>query len=681
MITTASMRQLIAAVPEQDVDDVTQALLQAGLIHFINIREIPTEWALHLNSPVSSAEGDKIRDLRRRLDAYFDATDFSPSSVVEDEKINFRSLDLRTAEKHLDEFGSEIRKVRDQQRQVQDEIMHLKELKRQLPETGQLGLSTGSGGRSYITVHTGSVLKERQEEFDEAFKDFPAVYMPGVGNEQEQDILITLRRDNDRTDTLLKRFGWEDAPGDIRIHSQKEDRKGIDIPGPLEKVNGKLEELKERQFRYEVKLKEFVSGKKHELACFWMDLRSAELALVIKGYYRKTERTYLFSGWIPADKQKNVNEILINASGGRCYLEWHNPVDREDPEIPKQVPVQMRNPKILKPFQSLVKNYGIPVYGSIDPTPVVAIFYLVMFGLMFGDAGHGLVVFLVGLAGSISMKKRKKKSILFPLITWCGIAAILFGVLFGSYFGFRLLPPLWFDYHAVVTGHHEAGSVRTLTDILVLTIYFGITVISTGLLINWYNHIKMKDWTGLIWDKGGILTGWIYGAGTAAAFYFIAHEYREFPGKLTLLLTLGIPVLLMGIKPFIEIKRHRLEHPGDPFGKINPLNIIMEWLVELLEIFSGYLSNTLSFMRVAGLGIAHVSLMVAFFQIAGMASVDGKFTVWSWVILIAGNILVIGLEGLSAGIQALRLNYYEFFSKYFIGNGVAYEPVSMRHKD
>ncbi|MCK5200573.1 MAG: hypothetical protein KAR21_19595, partial [Spirochaetales bacterium] len=318
MITTASMRQLIAAVPEQDVDNVTQALLLAGLIHFINIREIPTEWASHLNSPVSSAEGDKIRDLRRRLDAYFDATDFSPSSVVEDEKINFRSLDLRTAEKYLDEFGSEIRTVRDQQRQVQNEILHLKELKRQLPETGQLGLSTGSGGRSYIAVHIGSVLKESLEEFEEAIKDFPAVYMPGAGNGQKQDILITLRRDSDRAEALLKRFGWEDASGDIRIPSPKEDRKGIDILDPSEKVNRKLEELKERQYHYEVELKEFVLGKKHELARFWMDLRSAELALVIKGYYRKTERTYLFSGWIPADKKKNVNEILINASGGKC---------------------------------------------------------------------------------------------------------------------------------------------------------------------------------------------------------------------------------------------------------------------------------------------------------------------------------------------------------------------------
>jgi len=102
----------------------------------------------------------------------------------------------------------------------------------------------------------------------------------------------------------------------------------------------------------------------------------------------------------------------------------------------------------------------------------------------------------------------------------------------------------------------------------------------------------------------------------------------------------------------------------------------MEWFVELLEIFSGYLSNTLSFMRVAGLGIAHVCLMISFFTIAGMTS-----GIASILILILGNILVICLEGLSAGIQALRLNYYEFFTKFFHGTGQLYTPISLNSRD
>ena len=103
------------------------------------------------------------------------------------------------------------------------------------------------------------------------------------------------------------------------------------------------------------------------------------------------------------------------------------------------------------------------------------------------------------------------------------------------------------------------------------------------------------------------------------------------------------------------------------------MDSIMEWVVDMLEIFSGFLANTLSFMRVAGLGIAHVSLMAAFAQMADLV----ENTVGKIAIMVLGNALVIALEGLSAGIQSLRLNYYEFFSKYYTGKGFAYNPVAL----
>ncbi len=110
------------------------------------------------------------------------------------------------------------------------------------------------------------------------------------------------------------------------------------------------------------------------------------------------------------------------------------------------------------------------------------------------------------------------------------------------------------------------------------------------------------------------------------------------------------------------------------------VDFTMDWIVEVLEIFSGYLANTLSFMRVAGLGIAHEALLIAFFEIATMAGAGTLRSFPAILILIVGNILIIALEGLSAGIQSLRLNYYEFFSKYFTGTGRPYAPVSLRTK-
>jgi V/A-type H+-transporting ATPase subunit I len=128
----------------------------------------------------------------------------------------------------------------------------------------------------------------------------------------------------------------------------------------------------------------------------------------------------------------------------------------------------------------------------------------------------------------------------------------------------------------------------------------------------------------------------------------------------------------MFIKEPYHYFKHEAGHSDKNLNIFTILTFFMQWMVELLEIFSGYLSNTLSFMRVAGLGIAHVCLMISFFTLAEMTS-----SIWSVLILVLGNILVIGLEGLTAGIQALRLNYYEFFTKFFHGTGKLYTPISL----
>ena len=222
----------------------------------------------------------------------------------------------------------------------------------------------------------------------------------------------------------------------------------------------------------------------------------------------------------------------------------------------------------------------------------------------------------------------------------------------------------------------EGPQRRDVFDILAVTIYFGIAVIALGLLFNWVNIIRARKWPELIFDKGGILGGWIYAGGIYIAFYVVAHDYREFPAGPTSFLLVGVPSLLLLVKEpyhYLRQARHSAEQNANPFLAV--INFLMKWMVEVLEIFSGYLSNTLSFMRVAGLGIAHVCLMVSFFALAEMTS-----GIWSVLILVAGNVLVIALEGLSAGIQALRLNYYEFFTKFFHGTGTLYTPISLASK-
>jgi len=260
------------------------------------------------------------------------------------------------------------------------------------------------------------------------------------------------------------------------------------------------------------------------------------------------------------------------------------------------------------------------------------------------------------------------------LIVWCGFSSVVFGVLLGSFFGMDIIKPLWFDFHGIIAGHNsESSVVKNISDILAITLYFGIFVITLGLLFNWVNIIRSRQWAELLFDKGGILGGWIYGGGIYIAFYYVSHDYKMFPESMIMFLLVGLPSILLFIKEPYHFFKHK--KADEKFGPTTVMNFFMYWVVELLEIFSGYLSNTLSFMRVAGLGIAHVCLMISFFTLAEMTS-----GIASVAILVLGNILVIGLEGLSAGIQALRLNYYEFFTKFFHGTGKLYTPISLNSR-
>jgi len=571
-----------------------------------------------------------------------------------------------------DELSAALQDIRDRQQLLQQEILKLEDIRRQLEMFGDL--TAGMQARSqysFLNIQAGTVRRAAAADLLEALKSVPSVHLEvGESDTHSTLLLITMKRDDSLVNKLLDKHGWAEVELARELIGGKEEvLKGID---------GKLAGLRAEQEKLKADVEALVGGRRAELERMWANLRLNELYARIQSYFSRTARTMIFSGWLPAQKQEGLQQGLLRASGGRCYLEWHDPSEVPASEKGK-VPGERRNPKLLSPFQMLVKNYSTPEYGTVDPTPFVFVAYLAMFGLMFGDVGHGVVLALGGLFALRTYKgKSDNMRNLFKLVIWCGGAAVAAGVLFGSYFGLPWLPPLWFNYHGIVAGERGSGFVKDVYGILLITIWFGIGVIGLGLLLNWINRLRKGDWFHLLFDKAGLLGGWLYGAGVYTAFYFAGRSYKQLPPGNLLFLLLGVPLLLLGLKAPLEFVLHR---GPKRFGASTLMNWLMEWMVEILEIFSGYLANTLSFMRVAGLGIAHVSLMMAFFAIGRMlGGPDGGFTVWSYLIIMAGNALTIALEGLSAGIQSLRLNYYEFFSKYFSGSGKAYEPISLRKR-
>ncbi len=670
MIFTSRMVQLFAVVLPKDCERVTEALLREGVIQFISTSDVDVQAQDLVSSPARiQASLTEISDLRKRIEGLLHTAGIIPSAPSEADLSDRGAVDTEKEKGNLARIDSERAAIRERQRVNQQEILKLDDIRRQVMLYGE-GLSdiAVSAPHSFIVMQTGKIAASSEGRFEEGLRDLPSVNIP-VGRERDSihSLVIFMKRDSERAQRVLDSVGWTPIELPNELRSLKEDA--------FRELSAKLKTLTDEQKRLEMEADNLVKKEAERLRTVWSNLRVIELLHRIQTHFACLSRTTVFTGWVPAEKRERLTGAIRRASEGRCYLEWNEASGKD--AIGDEVPVRLDNPRLLAPFQMLVSNFGVPQYGTIDPTPFVMPLYLAMFGLMFADVGQGLVLAALGVLGVSLQRMRAAQKGWYQLswlIIWCGLSSVFFGALFGSVFGMVLFEPLWFDYHGIIAGHRAEGSVmKDVFDILAIAIYFGIFVIVTGLLFNWVNIIRTAKWTELFFDKGGVLGGWIYGGGIYIAFYLVSHDYGAFPSRGRLFLLVGLPAILLFLK---EPYRH-LRHGGrQSASKTNPafaaMNAVMHWIVELLEIFSGYLSNTLSFMRVAGLGIAHVCLMISFFALAEMTS-----GIASILILVLGNILVIALEGLSAGIQALRLSYYEFFTKFFHGTGKLYTPISL----
>jgi V/A-type H+-transporting ATPase subunit I len=680
MMFTVPMKFLEAAVLTCDATLVSDALLRLGSLDAVTLTGVHGSGFESTRPMPFDGAIDKVRDARKRVEGFLNLADPPIGKPNLTTYVGVSPPDIVGVEKNLEVFAQSIRGIRERQKEIQERLLRMEELRRQIETYGAPYAIAAPSGSSFLSLRSGSVPETLHSGLEGALSSFPVVMVPAAADSMGRRslLIVSLRRDESRVLSILGRFGWKENDQALT----NKDLVGDSIKGIQTQESSLRISLDECVKEYSSLFTTKGSG----LASIWAELRAYELSFKLRSTFARTESVSILSGWIPAKECRIVEEGIKAACHGRCYLEWVEAKKAtEDGATP---PVSMKNPRILAPFQTLVTNFGIPQYGSIDPTPFVAVAYLCMFGLMFGDSGHGLVLILGGLWYLLRSRTAAKDETLPWLIIYCGAAAVVSGLLFGSFFGMPLLPPLWFRYHGIVAGEAAAGtgSIRTVYDILGITIRFGIIVMGTGFIINWINLFRKKQWLQLIFDKTGIVGGWVYAAGTWVAFYFVSHLYRELPPLAILLPVLGLPTVMLGLKAplaFVLNAPTGSSHPSKKkkFSIAVLVEFIMEWLIDILEVYSGYLANTLSFLRVAGLGIAHGSLMAAFFQIAAMVSHGERISVAGFLILVLGNVLVIALEGLSAGIQSLRLNYYEFFSKYFNSTGRAYNPISFRSRD
>ena len=354
---------------------------------------------------------------------------------------------------------------------------------------------------------------------------------------------------------------------------------------------------------------------------------------------------YVLCGWMGAE---DVDQLLSDTKKDDQVMVM---VEEDEGTYFSEAPTKLKNPAFFKPFEMFIEMYGLPAANELDPTVFVALTYTFIFGIMFGDLGQGALLFLGG-----ALLYKKKKMPLAGIISVAGIFSMIFGVLFGSVFGFEdVIPALWMRPKEAVTTLPVVGQLNT---IFIIAVAFGMLLNLVVMVFQIINAKKAGDTEDLLFSHNGVAGMIFYGCLVATiVLYMTGHKT---PGNALLAIFLGVPVLAFLFKePLGSLIRKRRPKLGT-----SKVMFLVQGFFELVEIMLSYFSNTISYVRIGAFAVSHAAMMGVVLMLSGAES--GHI---NWFGIIFGNLFVMLLEGLVVGIQVLRLEYYEMFSRYYKGSG------------
>ena len=367
---------------------------------------------------------------------------------------------------------------------------------------------------------------------------------------------------------------------------------------------------------------------------------------------------YILCGWMgKSDFEKFEKEASKDAD--LLYF-----VDDDFKERFATTPTRLKNPKFFRPFELLLRMYGIPAYNEFDPTIFVAISYAFIFGVMFGDVGQGL--FLV--VGGFLLYKFKKMD-LAAVVSFAGVFSTIFGFLFGSIFGFEnVIDALWLHPMKHMTQIPLIGNLNT---VFIVTIAFGMGLTLLTMIFHIINGIKAKDMESIFFDANGVAGLVFYGALVLCIVLYMTGN--PLPATIVLVVMFVIPLIMIAFKEPIMAA---IEKKAEIFPKEKGMFFVQTFF-ELFEIMLSYFSNTLSFVRIGAFAVSHAAMMEVVLMLAGAENGGSP----NWLVVVLGNLFVCGMEGLIVGIQVLRLEYYELFSRFYKGTGKVFNPFFVKKEN
>jgi V/A-type H+-transporting ATPase subunit I len=652
MFFPQEMTSLELIIPEKDLLAVTNVLAGQGVFHQVD--------ASHLGSRAKTDNDDSWKErastyatMERQILLAMQALEVEEGEPQKSEGSTVVSIDeIRPV---IEQIEQDVKDATGQLVSFQKRREQLEENINELEPISGIDLDLGMlRNPRYIHSILGTMPVSNLERLETSLARTPSV-------------LLTLREERNNAVVWLT---GASGNADILDRAARSaylnpfDFKGTPQGTPSEIIKSLNDEIADTQKKIEKQKEEIAQLRSKyagQLQLLLWNVRRSKMLADAMAHYGKLKYTYLIVGWIPSAKLTTLTEKLKRASNN-IIIET---TSSKRGNAGQNVPVALQNPGILSPFQMLTTTYARPLYKEIDPTVLITITFPLLFGAMFGDVGHGLILAILG--GVIASKRvpaLRGMASLGTIVMICGLVATVFGFLYGSIFGFEdILPesPFFSKLIWMQPIHH-------ITDILFVTVGAGIVLLSIGFLLNIYNAWVAQDWARLFFDPNGFAGLLLYWSllGFAGS---LALPSFPVPSSIFLVLAIIGGVAVM----FSEFFKHLVEgHQPLIEGGIGMF--LFQSFVELFEKLISLFSNSMSYVRVGAFAVAHAGLSGAFFVLAGL--IDKSGGIGYWIVLLIGNIFIVGFEGLIVGIQTMRLHYYEFFSKFFTGGGAPFEPLT-----
>ena len=350
-----------------------------------------------------------------------------------------------------------------------------------------------------------------------------------------------------------------------------------------------------------------------------------------------TDKAFLLEGWLPADRCAALEKALEPFT---CAIETREPTEDEYP----QVPVQLKNNKLTRPLNMVTEMYSLPAYGTLDPNPLMAPFFILFYGIMMADMGYGLLMMIASVIISKKYRPKGTSGELFSLLGLCGISTFIMGALTGGFFG---------DFLTQLVAIVSPGTVFALpklfdplddlTMILIGSMALGMVQIVTGMAISLIEKCKRKKFLDAFFEE---ITWWIVFIGIALLAL----------GKGAAVLYVGCALVLLG--PIVQ---------GKGWGKLTGV------FGSLYNHVTGYFGDILSYTRLMALMLAGSVIAQVFNMLAAMPGNVIAFIIISML----GNAMNFGLNLLGCYVHDLRLQCLEFFNKFYVDGGKPFRPMTL----